>query len=300
MAISVNAVNLDGRTRSLGAAAPQQRWQQKKHARRHEEHSQAREVAASPILRLRASDGRRVKPTLRRKRIATMRSVNGWIRETDPTPNRRHISLDRRIAALRKNGNRQRKERRTLADYTGASKNLKHLGGDGSATFLTELETDGVAPTADIHTSHGNSVTSISTKIADHRRRGEYERGNQYQRSEGKASTSGMAQKEYRRRRSSTTKGGACSTVNDGRRSSGPGVADTRRGRSEVTRFSSGKPKSVGTVSRRNQQRRDERYRTPVTAGRGAVEHHRDGGVKRHPGPPAHTIVSVRFDVRVL
>ncbi|CBJ30352.1 hypothetical protein Esi_0187_0053 [Ectocarpus siliculosus] len=167
MAISVNAVSLqDRRQRSIGSTAVQQRRGYRPGSRW--ERSKTQEIAVSPLLRLRASGGRRVKPTLRRKRVATMRSVNGWVKEADPASMRRQNSLDRRFIALREKRNRKpkgkRKDSRPLAHSSGATARDSRAF-DGS-TFLTEVETDvttaelklGVS-TGDDTSAHGTSTT---------------------------------------------------------------------------------------------------------------------------------------------
>lgn len=300
MAASVNAVNRKGRARSVRVVAPQQRWQQEKHGGRHAGRSQAREMAASPLLGLRAREGRRAKPTLRRKRVATMRSVNGWIRETDPTSHRRHLSLNRRIAALRQKGNRRRKESGPFAVSRGANQHEKHLG-DGIATFLTELETDGAARVAEIISSRGNGITNSCPDNTDRQRRGRNEQGGKNgrypQRSEGEHAMSGITQRERPRRLLSGTVRGTCSNLNGRRRPLESGVANAHGGRSEVAQFGSGRTTSVGGANRWKEQHRDERNGTPaVAAGNGAPERGREGIVKRHPGRPTQTDVSVSVD----
>ncbi|CAM9738400.1 unnamed protein product [Scytosiphon promiscuus] len=262
MAISVNAVNLEGRA----AAAPRQRWRGRKNARRHDLRSQTRQEVASPLLRFRASEGRRAKPTLRRKRVATMRSVNGWIRETDPTSRRQHMSLDRQIVALRKKGDRHRRENHNLSDSAGANTQGVHVGGD-SATFLTELKTEGSAPAAEINPSQGD--TTIYPEMADCQRRGRDERGSpgrKLETNEKKASTMGVAYRGCRRRRSSGKGGAPFSTAHERRRLSDARLANARRDRSEVARFGNKSTKSIQVGNHRNQQLREERYRTPAVA----------------------------------
>ncbi|CAM9092847.1 unnamed protein product [Hapterophycus canaliculatus] len=274
MAMSVNAVNLADRTRSVRAPASQPKWQQKRHARRNDGRPRTREMAVSPRLRLRASEGRRAKPILRRKRVATMRSVDGWIRETDAVYARRPMSLDRRIVALKQKGDLQRKETHPLADSRGADTHDKHLGG-GSATFLTELETDGAVHVAEIYHSHGNGTTSSCPGNIDRQWRGKHElvnRGRQHQGREAKDSTSVMAKREHPRRRSSGAVRVPCSTLNGKIRPSEPGVTKARSGRSEVARFGILRNKSVRTVNRPSRQGRKRGDRTPVVNGNGTAD----------------------------
>lgn len=142
MAISVNAVHVNGRKKPVGPAALQQRRQRLRDSRGRL--SQTREVAeASPLLRLRASEGRLAKPNLRRKRVATMRSVDGWVRESDPASTRRQVSLDRRMVALRKRGSQKPREKRKPSRPLGNSDGTRRDSSfDGGSTFLTELEAE--------------------------------------------------------------------------------------------------------------------------------------------------------------
>lgn len=97
-----------------------------------------------PLFHLRASEKRRAKPSLRRKRVATMRSVNGWVRNADPASTRREVSLDRRIIALRRNGKRISNSHPKVA-----SSHLGKYGGkqggsrSSNGAFLTEVDSNG-------------------------------------------------------------------------------------------------------------------------------------------------------------
>ena len=103
-----------------------------------------------PFFHLRTSERRRAKPSLRRKRVATMRSVNGWVKYADPTSTRRGASLDRRIDALRRGGKR--------ASDSHTKLNAPHLGRYGrrhgsrgsNGAFLTQLDSNG-NPLAETH-----------------------------------------------------------------------------------------------------------------------------------------------------
>jgi len=156
LVVSVNAVHLQGRKMTTRSAAPQRRHHQHgRDSRRgrlaQATHEVAAAAAATPSLRLQAShggaEGRRAKPALRRKRVATMRSVDGWVREADPASKRRQAPLERHMATLRRKGNpkprgKRHEPRPSLGSSGVGARGDSGFGGGGS-TFLTELETDG-------------------------------------------------------------------------------------------------------------------------------------------------------------
>ncbi|CAM9866561.1 unnamed protein product, partial [Ectocarpus fasciculatus] len=255
MAISVNAVSLqDRRQRSIASTAVQQRRGYRPGSRL--ERSKTKEISASPLLRLRASGGRRVKPTLRRKRVATMRSVDGWVKEADPASMRRQDSLDRRFIALRKRRNRKprgkRKDSRPLAHTSGATARESRAC-DGT-TFLTEVETDVVGvPVGGTRTTLGDDRNGGWTGDSEYQRRrkgGQANPARQHPGGRRKVSVSGVARKPQTRGQLGRAGWGASSANPTRRRSTESDPAITGRGRSEVARRKGGRTKSVGALDR--------------------------------------------------
>lgn len=95
-----------------------------------------------PFFHLRASEKRRAKPSLRRKRVATMRSVNGWVRNADPASTRREVSLDRRISALRRGGKRASNPQPKVTASHGKY-GRRHASRVDNGAFLTEMDSNG-------------------------------------------------------------------------------------------------------------------------------------------------------------
>lgn len=110
-----------------------------------------------PFFHLRASERRRAKPSLRRKRVATMRSVNGWVRHADPASTRREVSLDRRIITLRRGGKRaSNSQAKVNASHPG--KHSRRYGSRASkGAFLTELGSSGT-PFAETRRGQGDEL----------------------------------------------------------------------------------------------------------------------------------------------
>ena len=255
MAVSVNAVHLHGRKKPVGSGGPQQKRQHRRDSRGRL--SQTHEVGAtSPLLRLRASEGRRAKPSLRRKRVATMRSVDGWVRESDPASTRRQASLDRRMVELRKRRNQiprnQRKGSRSTRDCGGAR---RHSNATGSGTFLTELETDGVLRGPATGPNQGNGGTESWTNGRDApRRRSTVKTAQPRPYPTGVAGgpkNSATAQRQQARRRSSGAQRGPASTEPRTRKAT-VSAKIPRRSRSEGARVKVriGRTKSVGALGR--------------------------------------------------
>ncbi|CAN0010308.1 unnamed protein product [Ectocarpus sp. 6 AP-2014] len=285
MAISVNAVSLqDRRQRSIGSTAVQQRRGYRPGSRW--ERSKTQEIAVSPLLRLRASEGRRTKPTLRRKRVATMRSVNGWVKEADPASMRRQNSLDRRFIALREKRNRKpkgkRKDSRPLAHSSGATARDSRAF-DGS-TFLTEVETDVVSvPVGGTRTSSGDHRNGgwVEDSQAQRRRKGgEANPARQHPGGRRRVSISGVARKPQTRGQLGRASGGAASTNATRRRSTESDPAITGRGRSDVARRKGGRTKSVGALNRFQVEKLNRGHVRASSLGRG-------GGDPKRPQPPS-------------
>lgn len=301
MAVSVNAVHLYSRKTSAGSGAPQQRRQDRRGSGGSLSKTHEVAAAASPLLRLRASEGRRAKPNLRRKRVATMRSVGGWVRESDPTSTRRQVSLDRRVVALRKKQNQRprdrRKESRTIRNPSDARRHSNSDGGGG--TFLTEIETetDGAlgVPETGLSQGNGGGIGSwVNGRDVVPRRRGTVKgnTGRQYPRVRAGGSISATAQRQQARRRSSGAEGGPRSTDRR-RRATTTVTAKTTpgRSRSEGTRVKAraGRTKSLGALDRYGDQHtspsRVGQQRSSV--GRGAGERVEEGRVGQAPVPAA-------------
>ena len=96
---------------------------------------------AMSSFRLGEARGRRAKPNLRRKRVATMRSVNGWVREADPASAWRQLSLERRKIAL-KNTRDEKTKCGGRADDQGRNLRETSASVGGNSIFLTELDAD--------------------------------------------------------------------------------------------------------------------------------------------------------------
>lgn len=265
MAISVNAVSLqDRRQRSIGSTAVQQRRGYRSGSRW--ERSKTQEISASPLLRLRASGGRRVKPTLRRKKVATMRSVNGWVKEADPASMRRQDSLDRRFIALRKKRNRKphskRKDSRPLAHSSGATARESRAC-DGS-TFLTEVETDVVSiPVGGTRTTSGDYCSGgWMVDFEDQRRRkgGEANPPRQHPGGTREVSVFGVARKPQTRGQLGRAGRGASSSNTTRRRSTESDPAITGRGRPDVARRKGWRTKSVGALDRLQAEKVNKGY----------------------------------------
>lgn len=279
MAISVHAVHLQGRKKSVGLAAPQQRRQHRRDSRGRL--IQTRELAAaSPLLRLRASEGRGAKPTLRRKRVATMRSVDGWVRETNPASTRRQVSLDRRMVALRKRGNKKPRDRR---------KESRPLRDSGGGTFLTELQTDGALSVVETGLSQGHGGTGSWVNGCDAQRRRNSVKANKarhHPRVGGRGSNSGIAQRQQVRRHSSGAKRGPASTEFRTRRATAAAKIPGRS-RSEGTRVKvrAGRTKSVGALDRYREQQTSP-SRTGLSSVRsGAGDRGQEARVGQAPAP---------------
>ncbi|CAN0207366.1 unnamed protein product [Ectocarpus sp. 4 AP-2014] len=288
MAISVNAVSLqDRRQRSIRSTAVQQRRGYRSGSRL--ERSKTQEISASPLLRLRASGGRRAKPTLRRKRVATMRSVNGWVKEADPASMRRQNSLDRRFIALRKNRNRKpkgkRKDSRPLAHSSGATARDSRAF-DGS-TFLTEVETDVVSvPVGGTRTSSGDDRNGGWVGYSQEQRRrkgGEANPARQHPGGRRKVSVSGVAREPQTRGQLGRAGRGASSTNTTRRRSTEPNPTITGRGRPDVVQRKGGRTKSVGALHRFQAEKLNGGHVRASSLGR------RGGDPKRRQPPPDHS-----------
>lgn len=284
MTISVNAVSLqDRRQRSIGSTAVQQRRGYRSGSRL--ERSKTQEISASPLLRLRASGGRQVKPTLRRKRVATMRSVDGWVKEADPASMRRQDSLNRRFIALTKKRNRKpkgkRKDSRTLAHSSGATARDSRAF-DGS-TFLTEVETDVVSvPIGGTRTSSGDHRNGGWVGDSQEQRRrkgGEANPARQHQGGRRRVSISGVARKPQTRGQLGRASRGASSTNTTRRRSTESDPAITGRGWSDVARRKGGRTKSVGALDRFQAEKLNRGHVRATSLGRG-------GGDPKRPQPP--------------
>ncbi|CAN0509269.1 unnamed protein product, partial [Ectocarpus sp. 12 AP-2014] len=288
LAISVNAVSLqDRRQRSVGSTAVQQRREYRPGSRW--ERSKRQEISASPLLRLRASGGRRAKPTLRRKRVATMRSVNGWVKEADPASMRRQDSLDRRFIALRKKRNRKpkgkRKGSRSLAHSRGVTARDSRAF-DGS-TFLTEVETDVVSvPVGGTRTSSGDDRNGGWVRDSQEQRRrdgGEANPARQYPGGRRRVSVSGVVRKPQTRGQLGRAGRGASSTNTTRRRSTESDPATTGRGPSDVARRLGGRTKSVGALDRFQTEKLNGGHVRASSKGRGG------GDPKRRQPPPHHS-----------
>lgn len=70
-----------------------------------------------------------------------MRSVNGWVKEADPASTRRQTSIERRILALRRPGDRRPRRAKNQNGHVGNSGSWR-ASREGDGTFLTELDTD--------------------------------------------------------------------------------------------------------------------------------------------------------------
>ncbi|CAN0427951.1 unnamed protein product [Ectocarpus sp. 12 AP-2014] len=288
MAISVNAVSLqDRRQRSIGSTAVQQRRGYRPGSRW--ERSNTREISASSLLRLRASGGRRAKPTLRRKRVATMRSANGWVKEADPASMRRQNSLDRRFIAMKKKINRKtkgkRKDSRPLAHSSGAT--ARDSGAFDGITFLTEVETDVVSvPVSGTRTSSGDDRNGGWVRGYQEQRRrkgGEANPARQYPGGRRRVSVSGMVRKPQTRGQLGRAGRGASSTNTTRRRSTESDPAITGRGRSDVARRMGGRTKSVGALDRFQTEKWNRGHVRACSLGRGG------GYPKRRQPPPHHS-----------
>ncbi|CAM9636141.1 unnamed protein product [Ectocarpus sp. 8 AP-2014] len=285
IAISVNAVSLqDRRQRSIGSTAVQQRRGYRPGSRL--ERSKIQEISASPLLRLRASGGRRVKPTLRRKRVATMRSVNGWVKEADPASMRRQDSLDRRFIALRKKRNRnpkgKRKDSGPLAPSRGATTRDSRAF-DGS-TFLTEVETDVVSvPIGGTRTSSGDHRNGGWVGDSQEQRRWKGVEENPVRQHPGgrrRVSVSGVARKPQTRGQLGRAGRGVWSTNTTRRRSTESDPVITGRGRSNVARRKGGRTKSVGALDRFQAEKLNRGHVRASSLGRGG------GDPERRQPPP--------------
>ncbi|CAM9315429.1 unnamed protein product [Ectocarpus sp. 13 AM-2016] len=288
IAISVNTVSLqDRRQRSIGSTAVQQRRGYRPGSRW--ERSKTQEFSASPVLRLRASGGRRAKPPLRRKRVATMRSVNGWVNEADPASVRRQNSLDRRFIALRKKRNRKakgkRKDSRPLAHSSGATARDSRAF-DGN-TFLTEVETDVVSvPFGVTRTSSGDDRSGGRVRDSQEQRRrkgGETNPARQYPGGRRRVSVSGVVRKPQTRGQLGRAGRGALSTNTTRRRSTESDPAITGRGRSDVARRMGGRTKSVGALDRFQTEKLNRGHVRASSRGR------EGGDPKRRQAPPHHS-----------
>ncbi len=161
-----------------------------------------------------------------------MRSVDGWVREADPTSKRRQGPLERHMAALRRKGNPKPRGKRNDPRPLGSS--AACAGGDsgsggGGSTFLTELETDGGAA-SNRGPSLGQGADGVRNRtrsLEPPRRRSSLgpspaRRG---PRTRGRISVSGMARRQEARRRSSGAGTGPASTEASRRRAVGAGGA---------------------------------------------------------------------------
>lgn len=101
----------------------------------YEVNSKSRPVLVS--IRSRDSGGRGARPALRRKRVATMRSVNGWVREADPASTRRQVLLGQLLATEKRGQNR--KFTRSTNNNVQPSSDSERDSLGGGRTFLTTL-----------------------------------------------------------------------------------------------------------------------------------------------------------------
>ena len=127
-----------------------------------------------PFFHLRASEKRRAKPSLRRKRVATMRSVNGWVRNADPTSTRREVSLDRRINALRRGGKRTSSSQPEVTASHIGKYGRRHGSRASNGAFLTEVDSNG-NPIVEIHRGKGHGAEHSGGSLGanrDGKRRG--------------------------------------------------------------------------------------------------------------------------------
>lgn len=97
----------------------------------------------------RKSARRRTTPSLHRKRVATMRDVDGWVREVDPLSVRRRLSLKRRGPTVDKNRGSDGKpttEREEEDSSRCPEAKRDSIGGCG--IFLTEIGPNNARPRA--------------------------------------------------------------------------------------------------------------------------------------------------------
>ena len=293
MAVPVSAVHLYSRKKSVGSGAHQRR-QQDRCGGSGGRLSQTDEVAAaSQLLRPRANRGRRVKPNLRRKRVATMRSVDGWVRESDPTSTRRRVSLNRRMVALRKKQNQKprgkKEEGRSVRNSVNGGAR-RHSNHDGGSTFLTEIETDGALRVPETGLSRCNGGIGGWVNGSDVPRRRSSVKANasrQHPRAGEGGSISATAQRQQARRRSSGAESPPPSTEARTRRATVS--ANTRgRSRSEGTRVKAraGRTKSVGALGGHDDQQTSPSRRGQSSARIGAGERVAEGRARQAPALP--------------
>lgn len=91
---------------------------------------------------LRASGRVRGHRNIRRKRVATMRSVNGWVREADPTSVRRQASLEREMNPITSERGTRHWSGKEVNYRCSVSGRNSHNCAGRSSTFLTALDAD--------------------------------------------------------------------------------------------------------------------------------------------------------------
>lgn len=286
MAMSVDAVHFQGRKKSAGPVAPQQRRQHRRDSSRGRL-SQTREItAASPLLRLRASEGRRAKPTLRREKVATMRSVDGWVRETDPASTRRQVSLDRREVALRKRRDTKTsdkgKETRPPRNSGDPKRRTSSFG--GGSTFMTEVELDGVLPVPEAGRSPGSGGIESWGNGGDVRRRRSSVKA--HLRIGGAGTSCRIAQRQQARKRSTGMgRAGPPTKVRTRRAIESANMVGRGKFEGAPVEAGFGRTKSVGALDRYGEHQASRREKGQSSVRSGACERQQEHRVGQASAP---------------
>lgn len=220
-----------------------------------------------------------------------MRSVDGWVREADPASTRRQVSLGRRMVALRKKRNNEHggkeEESRPLRKAGGGTRDSSFGGG---STFLTELQTDGALPVpeTDLSQGHGGMGTWVNGRDAPRRRNSlKANSARQHPRLGGGSKSSGTAQRQQARRRSSGVERGPSSTEVRTRRATESAKVPARS-RSEDARVKVkvGRTKSLEALDRYSERQTSQRIISHSSVRGRAGERGPEGRVGQAP-PPA-------------